>query len=95
MKEKYPAHELYFPGALKGTKGLNCLEEAMREWEALKAERHELLEALERAKEALKYCNNMAINGMASHRDAIHGKCIVTLNELRITIAKTEGGDNA
>lgn len=50
MKEKYPAHELYFPGALKGTQGLVCLEEAMREWEALKAEN-------ERLKKAIK-CNH-------------------------------------
>lgn len=55
---KYPVHELYFPEALKGTKGLNCLEEGMKEWEDLKKEKQELLRALKLVLKRTRQCHD-------------------------------------
>lgn len=40
--------------------------------------------------EALTYCENMAINGMASHRDAIVGRCQTAINRANLFLGDKE-----
>lgn len=50
-------------------------------------------EKLSKIRDALKYQENMAINGMASHRDCILGSCATALTLLDSILADLDSHD--
>lgn len=59
--------------------GIKCLEANNDQFDALPTMLRQLLQDLDVMAANAEYCENMAINGLASHRDAIAGACRATL----------------